>query len=73
MHKGPAVDVIFGVEYQHIELREENSFCFTACNPRNAEDYRTSAVADIVRARSLTLKSTRLPFLHEPLIGSNPP
>ncbi|MEX2035430.1 MAG: outer membrane beta-barrel protein [Xanthobacteraceae bacterium] len=62
VHKGSLVDVIFGAEYQHIELREENSFCFTACNPPNAEDYRTSAVADIVRAR-LTLKTHGYPFL----------
>ena len=61
VHKGSYVDVIFGAEYQHIDLREQNSFCFTACNPANAEDYRTGATVDIVRAR-LSIKTHGYPF-----------
>ena len=61
VHKGSFVDVIFGAEYQHIDLQSENSFCFTACNPANAEDYRTGATVDIVRAR-LSFKTHGYPF-----------
>ena len=51
-HKGALVDVILGVEYQHFDLREKNTFCFNpGCGVANAEDYRSSAVGDIVRAR----------------------
>jgi len=56
-HKGALVDVILGVEYQHFDLREKNTFCFNpGCGVANAEDYRSSAVGDIIRAR-LTIKT----------------
>ena len=61
VHKGEYADVIFGAEYKHIDLQSKNSFCFTACNPANAEDYRTGATVDIVRAR-LSIKTHGYPF-----------
>ena len=57
VHKGALVDVIFGAEYLHFDVQEKNTFCFNpSCNPANAEDYRSSATGDIVRAR-LTIKT----------------
>ena len=57
VHKGALVDVIFGAEYQHFDVQERNTFCFNpSCSPANAEDYRSSATGDIVRAR-LTIKT----------------
>lgn len=62
VHKTSFMDVIVGAEYQHIDLQEQNSFCFnTACSPANAEDYRTGATVDIVRAR-LSIKTHGFPF-----------
>jgi outer membrane immunogenic protein len=57
VYQGPFADLILGAEYQHVDLKEENIFCFNAgCSPANAEDYRNKANVDIVRAR-ITLKS----------------
>ena len=57
VHKSALVDIIVGAEYQHIDLGEKNSFCFNpGCNPANAEDYRTGATIDVVRAR-LSIKT----------------
>ena len=57
VYKGPLVDVILGVEYQHYDVESENAFCFNpACNPPTGWDENLSAKGDIVRAR-LTIKT----------------
>ena len=28
VHKGPLVDVLLGLEYQHFDVRLKNAFCF---------------------------------------------
>jgi outer membrane immunogenic protein len=56
VHKGPLVDVILGVEYQHFDVGSESAHCFNpGCIPDN-RDYSLSASGDIVRAR-LTIKT----------------
>ena len=57
VHKGPLVDVILGVEYQHYDVGSKNAFCFNpGCNPATGWDDDLSAKGDIVRAR-LTIKT----------------
>jgi outer membrane immunogenic protein len=57
VHKGPLVDVILGVEYQHYDVSGETAFCANpGCNPPTLEDLDLSATGDIVRAR-LTIKT----------------
>lgn len=54
-HKGPLVDVVLGVEYQHWDVSGERAFCLTpACN--SVTDYNLDAKGDLVRAR-LTIKT----------------
>ena len=34
VHKGPLVDVLLGLEYQHYDVGSKNAFCFNpGCNP----------------------------------------
>ena len=55
VHKGPLVDVILGLEYQHFDVGSENAFCGNpTCTAGNSFDL--GATGDIVRAR-LTIKS----------------
>jgi outer membrane immunogenic protein len=57
VHKGPLVDVIFGLEYQHWDVDDKRAFCFNAgCGVANAIDYDLGASGDLVRAR-LTIKT----------------
>jgi outer membrane immunogenic protein len=57
VHKGPLVDVILGVEYQHYDVGGENAFCFNpSCNGPTGWDYDLSSKGDIARAR-LTIKT----------------
>ena len=57
VHKGPLVDVLLGLEYQHYDVGSKNAFCFNpSCNPGTAWDEDLSAKGDIVRAR-LTIKT----------------
>ena len=58
VHKGPLVDVLLGLEYQHFDVRRNHAFCCqSSCHPgapNGTED--RSAKGDIVRAR-LTIKT----------------
>jgi hypothetical protein len=60
IHKGPLVDVILGVEYQHFDIGSEKAFCFLsscAATVFNAfNDFNHEAQGDIIRAR-LTFKT----------------
>ena len=57
VHKGPLVDVLLGLEYQHFDVGSKNAFCFNpGCNPATGWDEDLSAKGDIVRAR-LTIKT----------------
>ena len=62
VHKGPLVDVVLGLEYQHYDVGSKNAFCFNpGCNPGSAWDADLSAKGDIVRAR-LTIKTAGYRF-----------
>jgi outer membrane immunogenic protein len=64
VHKGPLVDVILGVEYQHYDVRSHNAFCFNpGCGAPTGWDYDLAAKGDIVRAR-FTIKSHAWSFLY---------
>jgi outer membrane immunogenic protein len=64
VHKGPLVDVILGVEYQHFDVGSKNAFCFNgSCNPGNLNDYDLGAKGDLVRAR-LTIKTAGYRFFY---------
>ena len=64
VHKGPLVDVILGVEYQHYDVGSKNAFCFNpGCNPATGWDEDLSAKGDIVRAR-LTIKTAGYRFFY---------
>jgi outer membrane immunogenic protein len=57
VHKGALVDVIFGAEYQHFDVRSKTAFCrIPGCGIASTEDFNHDAVGDIVRAR-LTIKT----------------
>jgi outer membrane immunogenic protein len=57
VHKGPLVDVLLGLEYQHFDVSGKNAFCGNpGCLVQTAADYDLSAKGDIVRAR-LTIKT----------------
>jgi outer membrane immunogenic protein len=56
VHKGALVDVIFGAEYQHFDVREKAHCVVANCAPANAVDFNQGATGDIVRAR-LTIKT----------------
>jgi hypothetical protein len=57
VHKGALVDVIFGAEYQHFDVRDKNAFCLVAnCAAPTSIDFSQGAQGDIVRAR-LTIKT----------------
>src|SRR5262245_36725898 len=63
VHKGPLVDVILGVEYQHYDVRSHNAFCFNpGCGAPTGWDYDLAAKGDIVRAR-LSIKTPKTPSL----------
>ena len=63
VHKGPLVDVILGVEYQHYDVSGQNAFCFNpGCNGATGCDYDLSSKGDLVRAR-LTIKTGGYAFL----------
>jgi outer membrane immunogenic protein len=64
VHKGPLVDVILGLEYQHYDVGSKNAFCFNpGCNPATGWDEDLSAKGDIVRAR-LTIKTAGYRFFY---------
>jgi outer membrane immunogenic protein len=64
VHKGPLVDVLLGVEYQHFDVGSKNAFCFNpGCNPATGWDEDLSAKGDIVRAR-LTIKTQGYRFFY---------
>jgi outer membrane immunogenic protein len=64
VHKGPLVDVVLGVEYQHYDVGSKNAFCFNpGCNPATGWDEDLSAKGDIVRAR-LTIKTSGYSFFY---------
>jgi outer membrane immunogenic protein len=56
VHKGALVDVIFGAEYQHFDVRDKSAYCFLASCAAHQLDFSQSAQGDIVRAR-LTIKT----------------
>jgi outer membrane immunogenic protein len=57
VHKGPLVDILLGLEYQHFDVGGKNAFCANSgCLVQTAADYDLSAKGDIVRAR-LTIKT----------------
>jgi outer membrane immunogenic protein len=63
VHKGPLVDVILGVEYQHFDVgSSKNAFCFNpGCGTATAWDFDLASKGDIVRAR-FTIKSQGFGF-----------
>ena len=62
VHKGPLVDVILGLEYQHFDVDSKNAFCGNpTCTAGNSFDL--SATGDIVRAR-LTIKTQGYGFYY---------
>ena len=64
VHKGPLVDVLLGLEYQHFDVGSKNAFCFNpGCNPVTGWDEDLSAKGDIVRAR-LTIKTQGFGFYY---------
>ena len=64
VHKGPLVDVLLGLEYQHYDVGSKNAFCFNpGCNPATGWDEDLSAKGDIVRAR-LTIKTQGFGFYY---------
>jgi outer membrane immunogenic protein len=57
VHKGPLVDVILGIEYQHFDVSSESAFCwYPGCGSPAPEDFHLAATGDTVRAR-LTIKT----------------
>ena len=74
VHKGPLVDVILGLEYQHYDVGSKNAFCFNpGCNPATGWDEDLSAKGDLVRAR-LTIKTrVTASSIDEALRASGPP
>ena len=64
VHKGPLVDVLLGVEYQHFDVGSKSAFCFNpGCSPATGWDEDLSAKGDIVRAR-LTIKTHGYSFFY---------
>jgi hypothetical protein len=63
VHKGPLVDVLLGVEYQHYDVGAKNAFCDRGCTVPTGADYDLSAKGDIVRAR-LTIKTQGSRFFY---------
>jgi outer membrane immunogenic protein len=64
VHKGPLVDVLLGLEYQHFDVGSKNAFCVNpGCNVPTGADYDLSAKGDIVRAR-LTIKTQGFGFYY---------
>jgi hypothetical protein len=62
VYKGPLVDVILGVEYQHYDVRSNNAFCFS-CGAPSGWDFDLDSKGDIARAR-LTIKTHGYSFLY---------
>jgi outer membrane immunogenic protein len=57
VHKGPLVDVILGVEYQHWDVGSKQAYCdYPGCAYTSFNDYDLGATGDTVRAR-LTIKT----------------
>ena len=63
VHKGPLVDVILGLEYQHFDVGSKNAFCVNPALQPGAQDYDLSAKGDLVRAR-LTIKTQGYRFFY---------
>jgi hypothetical protein len=64
VHKGPLVDVILGVEYQHYDVRGQNAFCFNpGCGAPTGWDFDLDSKGDIARAR-LTIKTHGYSFFY---------
>jgi outer membrane immunogenic protein len=63
VHKGPLVDVLLGVEYQHYDVGAKSAFCDRGCAVPTGADYDLSAKGDIVRAR-LTVKTQGYRFFY---------
>jgi outer membrane immunogenic protein len=62
VHKGPLVDVLLGVEYQHYDVSGQRAFCgLPGCGAATSADYDLSAKGDLVRAR-LTIKTQGYAF-----------
>jgi outer membrane immunogenic protein len=62
VHKGPLVDVLLGVEYQHYDVNGQRAFCgLPVCGAATSADYDLSAKGDLVRAR-LTIKTQGYAF-----------
>ena len=63
VHKGPLVDVLFGLEYKHFDVGDKNAFCFNTRLQSPAIDADLGAKGDIVRAR-LTVKTQGYGFYY---------
>jgi outer membrane immunogenic protein len=64
VYKGPLVDVILGVEYQHYDVRSQNAFCFNpSCGAATGWDFDLDSKGDIARAR-LTIKTHGYSFFY---------
>ena len=64
VHKGPLVDVLLGLEYQHFDVGSKNAFCVNpGCGVPTGADYDLGAKGDIVRAR-LTIKTQGFGFYY---------
>jgi outer membrane immunogenic protein len=59
VHKGPLVDVLLGVEYQHFDVGSKNAFFSNVA----ANNYDLEAKGDLVRAR-LTIKTGGYRFFY---------
>ena len=56
VHKGALVDVVFGAEYLHFDLRTKDIFHSNLTDPISESNFQVSAKGDIVRTR-LTIKT----------------
>ena len=61
VHKGPLVDVILGLEYQHFDLDSHEAFRNPAATRCKGDDL--GATGDLVRAR-LTIKTQGYGFFY---------
>jgi hypothetical protein len=63
VHKGPLVDVILGLEYQHYDVGARQRSAATFCSPLTIADYDLNAKATSLRAR-LTIKTQGYGFFY---------
>jgi outer membrane immunogenic protein len=62
VHKGPLVDVLLGLEYQHFDVGTTTAFCATpGCNVPNRANYDLDAKGDLIRAK-FTIKTAGFAF-----------